>query len=88
MTDGLFGVVHPVLLHCSLGEPADHFLLIRHEANHGVECVSVRGEQLVEVAHLVGGAGVPIEKEAARQSAGVVLAVSIPLTLILWGVLL
>ena len=29
-----------------------------------------------------------IEKEAARQSAGVVLAVSIPLTLILWGVLL
>ena len=31
---------------------------------------------------------VGIEKEAARQSAGVVLAVSIPLTLILWGVLL
>lgn len=29
-----------------------------------------------------------IEKEAARQSAGVVLAVSIPLTLIFWGVLL
>ena len=29
-----------------------------------------------------------IEKEAARQSAGVVLAVSIPLTLILGGVLL
>ena len=29
-----------------------------------------------------------IEKEAARKSAGVVLAVSIPLTLILWGVLL
>ncbi len=29
-----------------------------------------------------------IEKEAARQSAGAVLAVSIPLTLILWGVLL
>ena len=29
-----------------------------------------------------------IEKEAARQSAGIVLAVSIPLTLILWGVLL
>ena len=29
-----------------------------------------------------------IEKEAPRQSAGVVLAVSIPLTLILWGVLL
>ena len=27
-----------------------------------------------------------IEKEAARTSAGVVLAVSIPLTLILWGV--
>ena len=31
---------------------------------------------------------VGIEKEAARLSAGVVLAVSIPLTLILWGVLL
>ncbi len=31
---------------------------------------------------------VGIEKEAARQSAGVVFAVSIPLTLILWGVLL
>ena len=31
---------------------------------------------------------VGIEKEAARKSAGVVLAVSIPLTLILWGVLL
>ncbi len=29
-----------------------------------------------------------IEKEAARKSAGMVLAVSIPLTLILWGVLL
>lgn len=29
-----------------------------------------------------------IEKEAAKKSAGVVLAVSIPLTLILWGVLL
>ena len=29
-----------------------------------------------------------IEKEAARKSAGVVLAVSIPLTLVLWGVLL
>ena len=29
-----------------------------------------------------------IEKEAARKSAGAVLAVSIPLTLILWGVLL
>ncbi|PKO85069.1 MAG: succinate dehydrogenase, cytochrome b556 subunit [Betaproteobacteria bacterium HGW-Betaproteobacteria-12] len=29
-----------------------------------------------------------IDKEAARKSAGVVLAVSIPLTLILWGVLL
>lgn len=29
-----------------------------------------------------------IEKEAARKSAGTVLAVSIPLTLILWGVLL
>lgn len=29
-----------------------------------------------------------IEKEAARKSAAVVLAVSIPLTLILWGVLL
>ena len=29
-----------------------------------------------------------IEKEAARKSAGVVRAVSIPLTLILWGVLL
>jgi len=31
---------------------------------------------------------VGIEKEAARKSAAVVLAVSIPLTLILWGVLL
>ncbi len=31
---------------------------------------------------------VGIEKEAARQSAVVVFAVSIPLTLILWGVLL
>ncbi len=31
---------------------------------------------------------VGIEKEAARKSAGVVLAVSIPLTLVLWGVLL
>ena len=31
---------------------------------------------------------VGIEKEAARQSAAVVLAVSIPLTLVLWGVLL
>jgi succinate dehydrogenase / fumarate reductase, cytochrome b subunit len=31
---------------------------------------------------------VGIEKEAARKSAGVVLAVSIPLTLIVWGVLL
>lgn len=29
-----------------------------------------------------------IDKEAAKQSAGIVLAVSIPLTLILWGVLL
>lgn len=29
-----------------------------------------------------------IEKAAARKSAGVVLAVSIPLTLIVWGVLL
>lgn len=29
-----------------------------------------------------------IEKEAARKSAGMVLAVSVPLTLILWGVLL
>lgn len=29
-----------------------------------------------------------IEKEASRKSAAVVLAVSIPLTLILWGVLL
>jgi succinate dehydrogenase / fumarate reductase cytochrome b subunit len=29
-----------------------------------------------------------IEKDAARKSAGVVLAVSIPLTLILWGMLL
>ena len=29
-----------------------------------------------------------IEKEAARKSAGIVLAVSIPLTLVLWGVLL
>lgn len=31
---------------------------------------------------------VGIEKEAARKSAGVVFAVSIPLTLILWGALL
>ena len=31
---------------------------------------------------------VGIEKEAARKSAGIVLAVSIPLTLVLWGVLL
>ena len=31
---------------------------------------------------------VGIEKEAARQSAAVVFAVSIPLTLIFWGVLL
>ena len=31
---------------------------------------------------------VGIEKEAARKSAAVVFAVSIPLTLILWGVLL
>ena len=31
---------------------------------------------------------VGIEKEAARKSAGVVFAVSIPLTLVLWGVLL
>ncbi|MCK6390317.1 MAG: succinate dehydrogenase, cytochrome b556 subunit [Azonexus sp.] len=31
---------------------------------------------------------VGIEKEAARKSAGVVFAVSVPLTLILWGVLL
>lgn len=31
---------------------------------------------------------VGVEKEAARKSAGVVLAVSIPLTLVLWGVLL
>lgn len=31
---------------------------------------------------------VGIEKEAARQSAAVVFAVSIPLTLVLWGVLL
>ena len=31
---------------------------------------------------------VGIEKEAARQSAAVVFAVSVPLTLILWGVLL
>ncbi len=31
---------------------------------------------------------VGIEKEAARKSAAAVLAVSIPLTLILWGVLL
>ena len=29
-----------------------------------------------------------IDKETAKQSAGIVLAVSIPLTLILWGVLL
>jgi succinate dehydrogenase / fumarate reductase cytochrome b subunit len=29
-----------------------------------------------------------IEKEEARKSAAVVLAVSIPLTLVLWGVLL
>ena len=31
---------------------------------------------------------VGIEKEAARKSAGVVFAVSIPLTLVVWGVLL
>ena len=31
---------------------------------------------------------VGIEKEAARQSAGVVFGVSIPLTLVLWGILL
>mgnify|MGYP002776367699 CR=1 FL=1 len=31
---------------------------------------------------------VGIEKEAARQSAAVVFAVSIPLTLVLWGMLL
>lgn len=31
---------------------------------------------------------VGIEKEAAHKSAGIVLAVSIPLTLLLWGVLL
>ena len=31
---------------------------------------------------------VGIEKEAARKSAGVVFAVSVPLTLVLWGVLL
>jgi succinate dehydrogenase / fumarate reductase cytochrome b subunit len=31
---------------------------------------------------------VGIEKEAARKSAGIVFAVSIPLTLISWGVLL
>lgn len=31
---------------------------------------------------------VGVEKEAAHKSAGVVLAVSIPLTLIFWGVLL
>jgi succinate dehydrogenase / fumarate reductase cytochrome b subunit len=31
---------------------------------------------------------VGIEKEASKQSAAVVLAVSIPLTLVLWGVLL
>jgi succinate dehydrogenase / fumarate reductase cytochrome b subunit len=31
---------------------------------------------------------VGIEKEEARKSAAVVLAVSIPLTLVLWGVLL
>ena len=31
---------------------------------------------------------VGIEKEAARKSAAIVVAVSIPLTLILWGVLL
>lgn len=31
---------------------------------------------------------VGIEKEAARKSAGIVFAVSIPLTLVLWGILL
>jgi succinate dehydrogenase / fumarate reductase cytochrome b subunit len=31
---------------------------------------------------------VGIEKEAARKSAAVVFAVSIPLTLVLWGILL
>jgi len=31
---------------------------------------------------------VGVEKEAARQSAAIVFAVSIPLTLVLWGVLL
>jgi succinate dehydrogenase / fumarate reductase cytochrome b subunit len=31
---------------------------------------------------------VGIEKDASRKSAGIVLGVSIPLTLILWGVLL
>ena len=31
---------------------------------------------------------VGIEKEAAAKSAGIVLAISIPLTLVLWGVLL
>jgi len=40
------------------------------------------------IPFLLVGRHVGIEKEAARKSAGVVLAVSIPLTLILWGVLL
>ncbi|NHC05621.1 succinate dehydrogenase subunit C [Azonexus fungiphilus] len=93
---GLF-LCFPVMLWlfgASLGSP-ESFADFQSVAGHPLVKVILAGLLWAFVHHFCAGirfllldVHVGIEKEAARQSAAVVFAVSIPLTLILWGVLL
>ena len=93
---GLF-LCLPVLLWlfgASLGSP-ETFAAFKSVAGMWLVKVILAGLLWAFVHHFCAGIRfllldlhIGIEKEAARQSAAVVLAVSIPLTLVLWGVLL
>lgn len=93
---GLF-LCLPVLLWlfgASLGSP-ETFAAFKSVAGMGLVKVILAGLLWAFVHHFCAGIRfllldmhVGIEKQAARKSAAVVFAVSIPLTLVLWGILL
>src|SRR5258708_1424408 len=55
MTNRVFGVVSAALLESPPAQATHDLILVRDESQNGVERVPVRTQQLVEVAHLVGG---------------------------------
>ena len=82
------------LFGASVGSP-EQFALFQSVADFWLVKLVLAGLLWAFVHHFCAGirfllldVHVGVEKEAARKSAGIVLAVSIPLTLVLWGVLL